>query len=214
VRRFITLLVAAGVALSASPASAKTLHIGSRGKAVRAVQQRLGLPVDGIYGKATARAVRRFQRRHDLAATGRVDAATRRAMGFGQATTEPSSGGTAAPDDATSLADAARSVLGSTYREAAAGPDEFDASGLVFWASGGTLPRSTFAQYDAGISIAREDIVENDLIFFDTNGPGASDVAIAIDGETAISATTHGVREHPIFGAYWGDHYVGARRVG
>ena len=31
---------------------------------------------------------------------------------------------------------------------------------------------------------------------------------------TAVSATSHGVREHSISGAYWGAHYLGARRVG
>jgi cell wall-associated NlpC family hydrolase len=51
-------------------------------------------------------------------------------------------------------------------------------------------------------------------VFFDANGPGASHVAIATGAGTAISATSHGVREHAIGGPYWGAHYYGARRVG
>ncbi|MEA2126611.1 MAG: hypothetical protein QOI80_3393 [Solirubrobacteraceae bacterium] len=217
-RRFISLLAAAALLLTAAAAAAKTLHVGSRGPAVKAVQQRLGQPADGIYGKATARAVRRFQRRHDLKVTGRVDTATRRAMGFGATpqSGKPSTGGAQSPDELVTLADAARSALGSTYRDGAAGPDAFDASGLVFWAAssvGIELPRSTFAQYQTGAAVSRAELAEGDLVFFDTNGPGASDVGIAVSADTAISATTHGVREHPIFGPYWGDHYVGARRI-
>jgi cell wall-associated NlpC family hydrolase len=219
VRRFITLFLTGAVLFGAAPADARPLQVGSHGKAVRAVQQRLGLPVDGIYGEATARAVRRFQRRHDLNVTGRVGAATRRAMGFGTtpSRTSPTTGGAQSPDESTTMADAARSALGSTYREGGTGPDEFDASGLVYWAAaaaGIDLPRSTFTQYQAGTAVARDDVTEGDLVFFDTNGPGASDVGIAIDSDTAISATTHGVREHVIFGPYWGEHYVGARRIG
>jgi cell wall-associated NlpC family hydrolase len=57
-------------------------------------------------------------------------------------------------------------------------------------------------------------VAEGDLVFFDTDGEGASYAGIAVSDDTAISATTHGVREHPIFGPFWGEHYVGARRLG
>jgi cell wall-associated NlpC family hydrolase len=115
------------------------------------------------------------------------------------------------------MADAARSALGASYREGAAGPYEFDASGLVEWAgaeAGMDLPRSTYLQYKQGTAVARDDVTEGDLVFFDIDGDGASYVGIAVSDDTAISATTHGVREHPIFSAYWGPHYVGARRLG
>ena len=62
-------------------------------------------------------------------------------------------------------------------------------------------------------SLDRAAIQAGDLVFFDANGPGASHVAIATGNSTAISATTHGVVEHTIGGAYWGAHYVGARRM-
>jgi cell wall-associated NlpC family hydrolase len=213
----VIVLVGLAVALTPAAASAKTLSMGDRGKAVRAVQQRLGLDVDGIYGRATARAVRRFQRRHELAVTGRVDRVTWKAMGFDSGRTPESTGGTRPPPEAATLADAARSALGATYKAGGDGPDEFDCSGLVHWAAraaGIRLPRSSYEQYKAGRAVAADAITENDLVFFDTNGPGASDVGIATGPDTAISATTHGVREHPISGPYWGEHYVGARRIG
>ena len=40
------------------------------------------------------------------------------------------------------------------------------------------------------------------------------DLDVATGPTTAISATSHGVREHSTVGPYWGAHYYGARRVG
>jgi cell wall-associated NlpC family hydrolase len=51
-------------------------------------------------------------------------------------------------------------------------------------------------------------------VFWDTDGSGASHVGVATGSSTVISATSHGVMEHSIFGPYWGARYVGARRVG
>ena len=61
--------------------------------------------------------------------------------------------------------------------------------------------------------MSRANIQAGDLVFFNANGPGASHVGIATSNATVNSATTHGVREHNISGPYWGDHYIGARRV-
>jgi peptidoglycan DL-endopeptidase CwlO len=60
--------------------------------------------------------------------------------------------------------------------------------------------------------VPRDRVRAGDLVFFDTDGAGASHVAIATSSTTAISATTHGVMEHAIASGYWGAHYVGARR--
>jgi len=222
VKRFLAVLIVLAVGVPATPAVAarapasagaeRALAVGSRGRAVKALQRRLGVPADGIFGRRTERAVRRFQRRSGLRVTGRVDAATRRALDR-----PPSTGGAVFPDEAVDIVEAARAALGRPYRAGAAGPDAFDCSGLVVWAAraaGQALPRSSFAQYELGTAVDRTSILRGDLIFFDTNGPGASDVAIATGPTGAISATTHGVREHEIFGPYWGEHYVGARRLG
>jgi cell wall-associated NlpC family hydrolase len=201
----VTALIAAAPAATAAP-----LKVGSRGSAVKAVQQRLGVPADGVYGHATARAVRRYQRTHGLRVTGRVNRPTKRALGLAAPTT--TNGGTGVPD---SMADAVRAAVGRPYEAGAAGPDSFDCSGLVVWAAaaaGIDMPRSSFAQYDTGLAVARDDLAPGDLVFFDTNGPGPSDVGIVVGPDAAISATTHGVREHSIAGYYWGEHYVGARR--
>jgi hypothetical protein len=80
---------AAPTALADEPAAeagAATTHVtvrkGDRGKAVRYVQRKLRLDVDGIFGPATHRGVKRFQRRRHLTVDGIVGPQTRRALGL------------------------------------------------------------------------------------------------------------------------------------
>src|SRR4051812_28033887 len=112
---------------------------------------------------------------------------------------------------------AALSKIGASYASGAAGPDAFDCSGLTMWAlqrAGIGAPHSSYAQYAMGSGVGRSEIRRGDLVFFDSAGTGASHVALATSPTTAVSATDHGVMTHPIFDAYWGGHYVGARRLG
>jgi cell wall-associated NlpC family hydrolase len=112
---------------------------------------------------------------------------------------------------------AARSQLGAAYVYGGTGDGGFDCSGLTQWAmarAGITLPRTSYSQFGVGAPVVQSAIQAGDLVFWDTDGTGASHVGIATGAGTAISATTHGVREHSIGGDYWGARYVGARRVG
>lgn len=59
-----------------------TLRKGDRGRAVSAVQRRLGLKADGFFGSRTVRAVKRFQARRGLAPDGIVGPLTRAALGL------------------------------------------------------------------------------------------------------------------------------------
>jgi cell wall-associated NlpC family hydrolase len=165
-----------------------------------------------------------------MPATGRLDNATRdalKAQGPASGTSSSSSADTTNASDGTSSApapasgiqaaiDSARAQIGKPYATGGRGPSSFDCSGLTkyaFRAAGITLGASSFAQYGQGSSVSKGQIQAGDLVFFNTNGPGASHVGIATSPTTMISATSHGVMENSFTSGYWGSHYVGARRV-
>ena len=50
---------------------------------IRALQRKVGVAADGIFGPATERALKRWQRRHGLVADGIAGPQTRAAMGLG-----------------------------------------------------------------------------------------------------------------------------------
>jgi peptidoglycan hydrolase-like protein with peptidoglycan-binding domain len=67
---------------AAGPSAVRTLKPGMRGRRVRSLQRRLGIRVDGVYGRTTKRAVIRFQRRKRLTVDGIAGPATLRALGL------------------------------------------------------------------------------------------------------------------------------------
>ena len=115
-----------------------------------AVQQKLGLSADGAYGPQTRSAVKAFQARNGLDADGVVGPATMATMGISGSTEQaPSSSGGGG-----SAVSAARSAIGSPYAYGGTTKAGFDCSGLVVWAfqqAGVSLPRTSFAQYGAGL---------------------------------------------------------------
>ncbi|MFI6039034.1 NlpC/P60 family protein [Streptomyces sp. NPDC051315] len=82
----------------------------------------------------------------------------------------PGSTTTAAPNSRASAAVSyAYSKLGSPYVWGATGPNAFDCSGLVLAAyrsAGVSLPRTTYAQIDAGRRVPRSELLPGDLVFF------------------------------------------------
>lgn len=81
------------------------LQLGSRGSAVVALQKKLGIPADGIFGPQTLAAVKSFQSRNGLAADGIVGPKTQAKLGSagssggGGGVKNPTSPGTATPPD-------------------------------------------------------------------------------------------------------------------
>ena len=84
--KFMCMLAALLALAFTSVAEAAVVEKGDRGAKVERIQRALGLnPVDGVFGPATKRAVKRFQRRHGLAADGVVGPATKEALGLSRA---------------------------------------------------------------------------------------------------------------------------------
>jgi cell wall-associated NlpC family hydrolase len=108
--------------------------------------------------------------------------------------------------------DAALSRRGDPYTWGAAGPGQFDCSGLVVWAfaqEGIALPHYTGDLWNSGVHIPRADLEPGDLVFF---FPDISHVGIYLGNGLMIDAPDFGevVRVEPV---YW-SAYVGAVRIG
>jgi peptidoglycan DL-endopeptidase CwlO len=107
---------------------------------------------------------------------------------------------------------AALTRRGDAYVWGAAGPDEFDCSGLVVWAfaqEGITLPHYTGDLWDSGVHVPRADLQPGDLVFF---YPDISHVGIYLGDGLMVDAPDFGepVRVEPVM---W-DVYVGAVQIG
>ena len=116
--------------------------------------------------------------------------------------------------------DLAHKQLGKPYVWGAEGPNSFDCSGLIYYvyknAASITLPRTSSAQYSAGVAVSRSNLKAGDLIFSSTDGTGnITHVAIYVGDGQMIHAPRNGknVEKVSINNSYWNKAYVGARRV-
>jgi peptidoglycan DL-endopeptidase CwlO len=105
---------------------------------------------------------------------------------------------------------AALSRVGDPYVWGAAGPGQFDCSGLVVWAfaqEGIALPHYTGDLWNSGMHVARADLEPGDLVFF---FPDISHVGIYVGNGLMVDAPDFGqtVQVQPIFSGY-----VGAVRI-
>ncbi|MFF7949973.1 C40 family peptidase [Streptomyces griseorubiginosus] len=127
--------------------------------------------------------------------------ASRDATGARQGLTTPAAATAQAPNSrAAAAVSYAYSKLGSPYVWGATGPDAFDCSGLVqaaYRSAGISLPRTTYAQIDAGRRVSRSELLPGDLVFFYS---GISHVGLYIGNGMMIHAPNPSapVREAPI----------------
>lgn len=96
--------------------------------------------------------------------------AARSSTGSRDALAAPGSATAQAPNSRAAAAlSYAHSKLGSPYVWGATGPDAFDCSGLTqaaYRSAGLSLPRTTYAQIDAGRRVSRSELLPGDLVFF------------------------------------------------
>jgi len=211
-----------GLAVDGVIGPATRAALGTGGGALRpgesvtaALQRMLGVAADGEYGPITRAAVRAYQQSHGLIVDGVAGPQTLGALGL---PTNVTLGEDTSFSGATAVLDAVRSQLGKPYAWGGNGPARWDCSGLTVWAFrsvGISLPRTTYGQVGMGSPVDRASIQPGDLVFWDTDGSGPSHVGVATSATSAISATSsRGVVDHTIFGAYWGERYIGTRRLG
>lgn len=117
-----------------------------------------------------------------------------------------------------SLVKTAHDFIGVPYLWGGVSADTgFDCSGLamtVYQLNGLDLPRHSRTQFDAGDSIARQELQKGDLVFFDTRGSGkVSHVGIYIGDGRFIHAPSSGkkIRIDSLASDYYARRFIGAK---
>jgi len=159
----------APAATARTSATFVSLRLGSEGPRVRFTQRVVYRAVTGHFGPPTKLAVRHFQSRAGLRATGIVNYPTwqvlnrrwdRRVAAWNAKYAR--------------IMTVARSRFGDPYVYGAAGPNAFDCSGYTMYvyrhAFGRVLPHSAAAQYRIGHHIRRASARPGDLVFFHSGG--------------------------------------------
>ena len=131
------------------------------------------------------------------------------------ATTPPA---TTVVADGYSIAGTALGLRGAPYRNGGNDPSGFDCSGFVWYVFGQHgihVARTVSEQFREGIEIGPGPLEAGDLLFFSTQGSGASHVGMAIGGDEFVHApSSRGeVRVERLSAPYWASRYLGARRV-
>ena len=121
--------------------------------------------------------------------------------------------------DIDKVIDLALAQVGKPYIWASANPNiGFDCSGLVYYVYkqvGISLNRTSYTQINNGISVDSKDLRKGDLVFFNNGGGRISHVGIYIGNNQFVHASSPGtgVIVSKLFGSYFGNTYVGARRI-
>ncbi|QGG58610.1 C40 family peptidase [Paenibacillus sp. B01] len=115
------------------------------------------------------------------------------------------------------LQDAVDEVLGVPYKWGGTSSAGFDCSGFIIYIFKQyeiKLPRTSQTQAKEGVEVAKEDLKQGDLVFFNTSGKGISHAGIYLGGgKFAHSSSSKGVIVSKMSDSYYESRYVTARRV-
>lgn len=119
-----------------------------------------------------------------------------------------------------SLYEFASAQMGKKYVWASDGPDTFDCSGFTMYvyknALGVSLPHSSKTQSTMGTKVSKDELVQGDLVFFDTDKDGdVSHVGMYIGNGNFIhcSSAKKKVMVSSLDEGFYQDTYVCARRI-
>ena len=221
IRVLVLMLVSVVLLMPAAYAAPEEpLQVGDRGDEVQAVQEKLSQmgyvvgSMDGVYGDVTADAVKMMQKDKNLPADGKVSPELFKTL-IGRDMPVVSRGASTA--SVRRLIASSFQYVGVPYWFGGTSPRGFDCSGFVryvFSSIGVNLPRMADEQFGVGRPVSSERLQPGDLVFFETYEPGPSHVGIYIGNSQFISATSsRGVAVADLYGHYWGERYIGARRV-
>ncbi|HHU09115.1 MAG TPA: cell wall lytic activity [Intrasporangiaceae bacterium] len=157
-----------------------TVRYGHRGANVRLVQAKVGVKVDGVFGRQTVAAVKRYQSANGLVADGIVGAKTAAKMGLRAGSTASAPASRTTPQASRSTArtplaatsgvlGTAHSLVGTPYRWGGTTPSGFDCSGFtqyVFARNGIKLPRTAEQQRRATKRVSNPQ--PGDLVFINS----------------------------------------------
>jgi cell wall-associated NlpC family hydrolase len=116
------------------------------------------------------------------------------------------------------IAGTALALRGAPYRNGGADPSGFDCSGFIWYVFGQhgiRVPRTVTEQFRQGVDVSNGALEAGDLVFFNTEGRGASHVGMVIGGDEFVHAPSvrGDVRVERMSSGYWSSRYVGARRL-
>lgn len=220
-----------------------SISIGASGDDVTRIQERLKelkymSKVTGYFGEDTNNALKSFQKQNGLTVDGKFGAQTNAKLFSDSAKKAPavsrpskggSSGGGKKPSDPGSsnsagveaFIAAARSKLGCRYVLGAKGPNQFDCSGLVYWALNKAGVKQGYMTSHAWRSTSRyqrltsmSSIRRGDVIVFKM-GATRGHVGIAVSGDTMIDASTSNgkVVQRSFRTSYWNKYFYCAYRI-
>jgi cell wall-associated NlpC family hydrolase len=154
------------------------------------------------------------QARQQLAAAQQTQAQQSADTVVGASASTPEGAAVVPPSNYGGVVGVALGQQGVPYVWGGASPSGFDCSGLVMYSYaqvGVSLPHSSYAMWNDGVSVPRDQLAPGDLVFFD----GLGHVGLYVGGGLFVHAPHTGtvVQVSSLDSGWYSSSYVGARRI-